>query len=139
VNLLVFLGGNLASASLARRVLPGPLLLGTYVLFAAATAVAAASRSVPALLGIQGALGLAHGIDYPTLMGLSFRVALDSRTTAMEIHQSGYAVGIFAGPWACGLVADPIELRPMFAVMAAACLGAGYAGTGLLPRSLSRR
>jgi MFS family permease len=135
VNLLVFLGGNLASAVLSRRVRPATLLLAAYALFAAAAAGAAAARSVPALLLIQGGLGLAHGIGYPTLMGLSIRyVPLGSRTTAMGIHQSVYSAGIFLGPWVCGLLAANIGLRPMFALNAAACLALGCAGTALVAR-----
>jgi DHA1 family multidrug resistance protein-like MFS transporter len=135
VNLLVFLGGNLASATLSRRVRPATLLLAAYALFAAAAAGAAASRSVPPLLLIQGGLGLAHGIGYPTLMGLSIRyVPLGSRTTAMGIHQSVYSAGIFLGPWVCGLLAANIGLRPMFALNAAACLALGCAGTALVAR-----
>ena len=135
VNLLAFLGGNLASAVLSRRVPHASLLLGTYVLFAAATAGAALSRSVPLLFTVQAALGLAHGIGYPTLMGLSIRgVALDSRTTAMGVHQSVYAAGIFLGPWVSGMLAESFGLRPMFWVNALLCLGLGTAGCLALRR-----
>jgi predicted MFS family arabinose efflux permease len=137
VNLVVFLAGNLASAALSRRVRPATLLLCVYALFAAATAGAALSRSVPLLLLIQGGLGLAHGIGYPTLMGLSIRhVKVDSRTTAMGIHQSIYSAGIFLGPWVCGLLAEGIGLRPMLAAIAAVCLALGWAGTALLARAI---
>jgi MFS family permease len=109
-------------------------------LFAAGTAAAALSRSVPLLFLIQGVLGLAHGVGYPTLMGLSIRdVALDSRTTAMGIHQSVYAAGIFLGPWVSGMLADALGLRPMFGLNAVICLVLGAAGTLLLSRSAQRR
>jgi len=139
VNLLLFLGGNLASASLSGRVRPAPLLLGTYGLFAAATAGAALSRSVTLLFVIQGTLGLAHGIGYPTLMGLSIRdVPLGSRTTAMGIHQSVYAAGIFLGPWISGMLAESLGLRPMFWANAAFCLVSGTVGCLLLGRGDSQ-
>jgi predicted MFS family arabinose efflux permease len=135
VNLLLFLGGNLTSASLSKRIPPGPLLVGTYVLFAAGTAAAGIAGSVALLFLIQGILGLAHGIGYPTLMGLSIRdVAREGRTTAMGIHQSVYAAGIFLGPWASGMLAQSLGMRPMFWVNALICLVLGAAGCLLLWR-----
>jgi DHA1 family multidrug resistance protein-like MFS transporter len=133
VNLLLFLGGNMLSAALSRQVRERLLILGTYVLFAGAVAAAAVVRRPAPLFVLQGAMGLAHGIGYPTLMGLSIRdVDLTTRTTAMGIHQSVYSAGIFLGPWACGQLAEGIGLRPMFAVSAVVCLALGCTGAALL-------
>jgi MFS family permease len=134
LHLVVFTGGNLLAANAGNR-LPRPeaLVLATYPLFALGIAACALTRSVPVLFVVQAVLGLAHGIDYPTLMGLSIReVSGHSRTTAMGVHQSIYGVGIFVGPWACGLLADALGLRPMFAITAAVGLALGWGGTTLL-------
>jgi len=80
-------------------------------------------------------LGLAGGVGYPTLVGLSIeRVADRERTTAMGLHQAVYAVGMFGGPWLRGLLADAIGLRPMFGVTAFAVLALGWLGTHWLSR-----
>ena len=129
-NLVVFLFGTLISAVLSSRVRPRLLLFGTYVLFAGGAAAAAVSGSVGVLFVIQGSIGLAHGIGYPTLMGLSIRdVAMEYRTTAMGIHQSVYAAGIFLGPWVSGMLAQAYDLRVMFGVNALLCLLLGAAGS----------
>jgi predicted MFS family arabinose efflux permease len=116
------------------------MLLGTYILFALAIAAAALAKNIPLLFLIQGLLGIAHGIGYPVLMGLSIRdVPANQRTAAMGLHQSVYAAGIFIGPWASGVLADAIGIRPMFAVNAVLCLALGLAGAIVLSRRPSRR
>ncbi len=65
-------------------------------------------------------MGLANGLLFPILVGLSIQYVDGSRrATAMGIHQSVYAIGMFTGPWAAGLIADALGIRPMFAIMAA--------------------
>jgi predicted MFS family arabinose efflux permease len=140
VNLLLFLLGNLSATSSGSRLRSESMLLGTYVLFALAIAAAALAKNIPLLFLIQGLLGIAHGIGYPVLMGLSIRdVPANQRTAAMGLHQSVYAAGIFIGPWASGVLADAIGIRPMFAVNAVLCLGLGLAGAIVLSRRPSRR
>ena len=41
----------------------------------------------------------------------------------MGLHQAVYAIGMFAGPWLSGILADAMGIRPMFGVTAFACLG----------------
>ena len=140
VNLLLFLLGNLSATSSGSRLGSESMLLGTYVLFALAIAAAALAKNIPLLFLIQGLLGIAHGIGYPVLMGLSIRdVPANQRTAAMGLHQSVYAAGIFIGPWASGVLADAIGIRPMFAVNAVLCLALGLAGAIVLSRRPSRR
>lgn len=82
----------------------------------------------------QFCLGVAQGLSYPVLMGLSIRDVDDAeRTTAMGLHQAAYAIGMFAGPWLSGLLADALGIRPMFTVTAFACLAAGILLTRFLP------
>ncbi len=140
VNLLLFLLGNLSATSSGSRLGSESMLLGTYILFALAIAAAALAKNIPLLFLIQGLLGIAHGIGYPVLMGLSIRdVPANQRTAAMGLHQSVYAAGIFIGPWASGVLADAIGIRPMFAVNAVLCLALGLAGAIVLSRRPSRR
>jgi MFS family permease len=67
-------------------------------------------------------------------MGMSIRDVADAeRNTAMGLHQSVYAIGMFAGPWLSGFLADAIGIRPMFGVTAFACLAVGIVLIRLLP------
>ena len=64
-----------------------------------------------------------------------FRDVADAeRATAMGLHQSVYSIGMFAGPWLSGLLADAIGIRPMFGVTAFACLAVSVFLIRLLPR-----
>ncbi|MEW5721102.1 MAG: MFS transporter, partial [Chloroflexota bacterium] len=75
-------------------------------------------------------VGLALGIGYPVLMGMSIERVDDSeRTIAMGLHQAIYAIGMFAGPAISGIVADHIGLQPMFGITAFASLALGLLGT----------
>jgi predicted MFS family arabinose efflux permease len=140
VNLLLFLLGNLSVTSSGSRFKSESLLLGTYVLFALAIAAAALARNIFVLFLIQGLFGIAHGIGYPVLMGLTIRdISAHQRSAAMGMHQSIYAAGIFLGPWASGVLADAIGIRPMFVVNAVLCLALGLAGASVLSRKIPRR
>ena len=69
------------------------------------------------------------GTVYPVLMGLSIRYVDDSeRTTAMGLHQAIYAIGMFGGPAASGVIANALGIRPMFLLTAVVCLGLGLLG-----------
>jgi predicted MFS family arabinose efflux permease len=140
VNLLLFLLGNLSVTSSGSRFKSESLLPGTYVLFALAIAAAALARNIFVLFLIQGLFGIAHGIGYPVLMGLTIRdISAHQRSAAMGMHQSIYAAGTFLGPWASGVLADAIGIRPMFVVNAVLCLALGLAGASVLSRKIPRR
>jgi DHA1 family multidrug resistance protein-like MFS transporter len=135
VNLLFFLLGNLTATSSSYRFRSGWLVLASYVLFAAALVTAALSKSLPLLFIAQGCIGLAHGIGYPVLMGMTIRdVPAHSRSSAMGLHQSVYAAGIFIGPWASGALAEALGIRPMFGLTAALVLVLGASGAIVLSR-----
>ena len=88
-----------------------------------------------AIFAVQVCLGLAQGVGYPVLMGITIRdVPESSRTTAMGLFQSVYAVGMFGGPALSGVLADCIGLRPMFGATAVACLVPGVLIARLLGR-----
>jgi MFS family permease len=50
----------------------------------------------------------------------------------MGLHQAVYAIGMFAGPWMSGILAQAAGIRPMFGVTAVAALVLGVLGTRLL-------
>jgi MFS family permease len=134
-NLLLFLTGNLIASSSSSRFRPETLVLASYVLFAGALVTAALARSIPLLFVLQGCIGMAHGIGYPVLMGMTIRnVPAQSRSSAMGLHQSVYAAGIFIGPWASGALAEGLGIRTMFGLTAALVLVLGSSGAIVLSR-----
>jgi MFS family permease len=125
---------SLVTAAIAERVGARRLAGITFLLQSAGIGLAAVAPSLTLVFVAQFALGVAQGLGYSVLMGLSIRDVDDSeRTTAMGLHQSVYALGMFAGPWLSGLLADALGLRPMFGVTAAAFLVVPLALVRLLP------
>ena len=95
----------------------GFLLLGMGAL------LAAWSPTVWWLFLAQGLIGLATGIGYPTLMGLSIRYVPDhERTAAMGLHQGIYGVGMFTGPFVAGFLSEHLGIQTTFLVLAVPCL-----------------
>jgi MFS family permease len=138
VSLLFFLLGNLTATSPRSRFRSESLVLVSYILFAGAVVTAALSRNIPLLFICQGFMGLAHGVGYPVLMGLTIRdVPVANRSSAMGLHQSVYAAGIFIGPWACGALAQALGIRSMLGLTAAMVLALGTTGAIVLSRRRS--
>ena len=80
-------------------------------------------------------MGIANGIFYPVLLGLSIeQVDAPHRTTAMGIHQAVYALGMFAGPWCGGMLADALGIRAMFGIIAGFCCAVASLLVVLHPR-----
>ena len=88
-------------------------------LFTAITIIILPSIStVPALITLQAVNGIARGSVFPLLMGISIQnVSEHERASAMGVFQSIYALGMFAGPAAAGLIADAIGLTGLFFVI----------------------
>ena len=103
------------------------------------TLTAALTPSLGVLMAVQICLGFAVGTAYPVLMGMSIvHVDEQERATAMGLHQAVYAIGMFAGPWLSGILAEAIGIRAMFGVTAFLALILGFLGTRVLaerPRS----
>jgi MFS family permease len=124
--------GSLSANAITNRLGPRRVVMLSFLLFFIGGILAALARSIPALIASQTCLGLALGYTFPTLMGLSIRKVIDSeRTIAMGIHQTVYAVGMFAGPAWSGMLADAIGIDRMFAAtaflaLALGCLGARW-------------
>jgi MFS family permease len=129
--------GNLAASALVNRVSSQRLVYFGFGLVALGIGIAALAPALAVLFVAQFCLGLGQGINGPVLLGLSIRYVADAeRTTAVGLHQSVYALGMFAGPWLSGILAEAIGLRPMFGVTACACL---LAGLFIVSRLAARR
>ena len=115
--------GNLLTTAMVSRVGARRLVYLGFVLLSTGIGGAALAPSLPLLFVSQFCIGLAQGIGYPVLMGMSIRYVADAeRTTAMGLHQAVYAIGMFGGPWLSGRLADAMGIRPMFGVTAFVCL-----------------
>lgn len=133
MNIAVLMVGNLLATTIARRFGTRRLVYAGFVLLAIGLAGASLAPSLPWIFAAQFCIGLAQGIGYPVLMGLSIQdVSEDERTTAMGLHQAIYAIGMFAGPALSGVIAGLMGIQPMFAVTAVACLVLGSLGTRLM-------
>ncbi len=129
---LVFLG-NLAMSLVARRVSSRWMVTLSFVFVVLGLGALAIAKGLPRVFVGQILMGLASGVGYPVMMGLSIRYVDDGqRATAMGLFQAVYAIGMFAGPWLSGILADAMGIQPMFAITAAVCLVLGLGGTGLL-------
>lgn len=128
--------GSFVTAAIVRRLGALRLVYATFLLLIAGTATTALAPSLALVFVAQFFLGVARGLGYPVLMGMSIQDVADAqRTTAMGLHQSVYAIGMFAGPWLSGVLADTVGIRPMLGVTAAACLMASLFLIHLLPQS----
>ncbi len=127
---------NLAATLMVKRIRMRGALIGSFALFAAGIVLGAVARSVGLLFASTIVIGIATGFGYPALMGLSIqRVDAARRTTAMGIHQAVYSIGMFAGPWIGGIIAEHVGIRPMFAMTAGFCFVAASLLVMLYPRT----
>ncbi len=122
-NLLVVFLGNLVISTWGHRLPLRRLVMVGFGLVGIGLIGAATANSLVVLVVAQLAIGLAYGITYPTLMGASIRyVNENERNSAMGLHQSVYAGGMFAGPWLSGILASYIGIQPMFGITTAVLL-----------------
>jgi MFS family permease len=122
--------GNLMATTIVRRIGAKRLVYLSFLFISAGMGSAALAHSLLMVFLAQLLIGLSQGIGYPVLMGMSIEHVADTqRTTAMGLHQAVYAIGMFAGPWLSGMLADVIGIGPMFALTAFACLFLGLVGT----------
>ncbi|MFP3895514.1 MAG: MFS transporter [Anaerolineales bacterium] len=136
MNIAVFTLGNLVATTLVNRVGARRLVFAGVTLLACGIIVAALAPNLTIIFIAQFLIGLAQGANYPVLMGMSIRhVENAERSTAMGIHQSVYAIGMFAGPAASGVIADAIGIRPMLGITALGFLAAGLFAANLLGSS----
>jgi len=135
ISIALMAVGNLWASFIAHPVPGRRLVIASFVMTFVSIVIAALSSSLIVLAIAQAIMGLALGIGYPVLMGLSIEyVSNAERSTAMGLHQSVYAIGMFAGPALGGAMAAAIGIQPMFAVTAVACLVLGLIGAYWLGR-----
>jgi MFS family permease len=133
LSLICYTGGNLAATTAVKRFGAQRMAYLSFIIVAVGTAGAALAPSLSVLMVAQILVGFAVGTAYPVMMGLSIvRVSEQERATAMGLHQAVYAIGMFAGPWMSGILAQAAGIRPMFGVTAVAALVLGVLGTRLL-------
>ncbi len=138
VSLAVVAGAlsNLVTTFVVNRLEMRAALIASFGLLAGGIVLAAVAHSLGLLFVSTIAIGIATGFGYPALMGLSIqRVETDRRTTAMGIHQAVYSIGMFAGPWIGGIIAEHLGIRAMFAMTAGFCFVAASLLVMLYPRS----
>jgi MFS family permease len=135
-NILALILGNLLVTGLAGRINAVVMMTVSFSLFTISVAGTALTGQLGWLFVLQALLGLAHGIGYPTLIGTTLsEVPPNQRSTAMGLHQTVYALGMFAGPWLSGHLADLIGVRGTFGIIAGGCA----VFSTLLIRGLRRR
>jgi MFS family permease len=118
--------GILVATAIVSRIGARRLVYISFVLLSTGIGGAALAPSLSLIFVSQFCIGLAQGISYPVLMGLSIQYVADAeRTTAMGLHQAVYAIGMFGGPWLSGRLTDVMGIRPMFGVTAFICLALG--------------
>ena len=127
LNIAANMAANLFATLRADRGHRRLMLYGSFALFAIGAMLAAFGGNLAFLFASTLLMGLANGLLFPILLGLSIQyVDGPRRATAMGIHQAVYAIGMVTGPWAAGLIADALGIRPMFAIIGIiAFVGAG--------------
>lgn len=126
MNLVIVIIGNLGASALVRRVGARRLVLSSFLMLAVGVGLTAVANSLLILFAVQFFIGISQGINFPVLMGLSIRYVEDSeRNTAMGLHQSIYAIGMFGGPWLSGILAQAVGLRWMMAITSLCTFGLG--------------
>lgn len=135
LNLGIGMAGNLLLSSIVKRVGNIKMVYFSFVITCGGVLLAAIGNSIAWVFIGQAMIGFGGGVGYPLLMGLSIEKVDDTeRTTAMGLHQAVYAVGMFAGPWLSGILAESMGVRVMFIITGAACMLIGMVGTKFLRR-----
>ena len=129
LNLGMVLVGNAFSSAMAHRLGSKNLIIVCFVTQAMGMVGAALAPSLLVVFIAQCAIGFAFGVGYPVLMGLSIeKVDHLEQNSAMGLHQSVYALGMFAGPWLSGILAKAIGIQPMFGIVGGCILVLGLLG-----------
>ena len=135
LGLAVMVAGNLIVTVVVKRTGGQRLVFLSFLLLTVGVIGAAVVPSVPLMYVVQCFIGLGTGISFPVLLGMSTEgISPDQRSIAVGLNQALTALGMFAGPWFSGMIADAVGIRPMFGITAAICLCLGLLGTRLLAR-----
>jgi MFS family permease len=129
MNIAISIAGNLFATFAVKKFGSRKLIYGSILLMGGAVGLAALATTLPIIFIAQFCNGLAGGIGYPLLTGSSIEhVSEGERATAMGLHQAVYAIGMTAGPWLSGILAEAMGIQPMFAWTAVAYLGLSIIG-----------
>ncbi|NPV75307.1 MAG: MFS transporter [Anaerolineae bacterium] len=130
---LVAMLGSLIVSSAGHRITVKRLLTGGFLAMGIGLVGAASAPNMVAFSVAQLAIGLGYGICYPALMGASIQKVRPAEvTSAMGLHQSIYSIGIFAGPWLGGILANQMGIQLMFGLTAGILLVLSFLGIQLL-------
>lgn len=136
MNIALVMLGSFTTSAVAKRLGARAMVIFGFVLLALAMGLLAVAHSLALVFVAQFCFGLASGVGYSVLMGLSIRhVDETQRASAMGLFQAVYAIGMFTGPWLSGILANNIGVQPMFGVVGAICFAMGLVGA----RKLSSR
>jgi MFS family permease len=123
MNIAINIAGNLFATFTVNKLGSRKLIYGSILLMGGAIGLAALATNLTIIFIAQFCNGLAGGIGYPVLTGSSIEyVSEGERATAMGLHQAVYAIGMTAGPWLSGVLAETMGIQPMFAWTAVAYL-----------------
>jgi DHA1 family multidrug resistance protein-like MFS transporter len=134
-NIAAITAASLMNALFLKGVSHRFLLMGGAFLFFVGMQLIALSPGIAFLFLGTVSMGFAFGTVYPILLGMSIqKVDRAQRTSAMGIHQSFYAIGMFTGPWLSGIAADRFGIRPTFMITSLSYVALVYAVIYLLFR-----
>ncbi len=135
LNIGMVMLGSFTTSAVAKRVSARWLVVFNFVVIALSMSMLTFARSLTLVFVAQICFGLASGIGYSVLMGLSIRdVEEPQRAMAMGLFQAVYGIGMFAGPWLSGILANGIGIQPMFGVVGVASLVIGLLGVQQLAK-----
>jgi predicted MFS family arabinose efflux permease len=136
MNIGVILLGNFFTTTASKRLGAYRLVVIAFLLVFSGLGLLFLSQKLWMVFAGQICMGLASGVGYPVLMGMSIRHVDDSqRATAMGLFQAVYAIGMFAGPWLSGILAETIGLQPMFGLVGLICSAVGLFGSTRIARN----
>ena len=139
LNIVFIAVATLTNTLMVKRVKHTLVLCGGAGLMFCGIIVLSIAQSLSILFFGTALMGFAFGIVYPILLGMSIhRVDRKQRNTAMGIHQSIYAIGMWTGPWLAGIAADLLGIRKMFVLTGGIYLVLVYLFIYLLVRSSSK-
>jgi MFS family permease len=122
-NLVVVFCGSLGLSIIGNRWKMTRVLIVGFTLISAGLVGLATANSLLFVVISQLFIGFGFGLCYPTLMAASINKVVETeRTTAMGLHQSLYASGMFIGPWLSGIIASSFGTSWMFILTTLAVL-----------------
>jgi len=112
-----FLIGSYLVTALTKIIRQKTLVTIGFIALACGLIFAAIAHNMMAIYFSQACVGLGIGICEPLLMAMSIQtLSISDRPNAMGFHQTVYAVGMFTGPFLCGILSDLFGIQNMFLI-----------------------